>query len=38
MFQELTQMNFNHAHSYKSEELIQMLDDTLKAGLEEGKV
>jgi short-subunit dehydrogenase len=37
MFQELTQMNFNHAHSYKREELVQMLDEALKARLEEGK-
>ncbi|MCG3220720.1 MAG: SDR family NAD(P)-dependent oxidoreductase [Candidatus Heimdallarchaeota archaeon] len=37
MFQELTQMNFNHIHSYKKEELIQMLDDALNARLNEGK-
>ena len=37
MFQELTQMNFNHIHSYKREELIQMLDNALNARLNEGK-
>jgi len=37
MFQELTQMNYNHVHSYSREQLIQFLDDALKARIEEGK-
>jgi short-subunit dehydrogenase len=38
MFQELTQMNFNHNHSYERDELIQFLDDALKARSEKRKI
>ncbi len=37
MFQELTQMNFNHKHSYERDELVQMLDEALKARSDELK-
>jgi short-subunit dehydrogenase len=37
MFQELTQMNYNHQYSYTREQLAQMLDEALEARMEEGK-
>ena len=37
MFQELTQMNYNHKYSYNREQLIQMLDEALKSREDEGK-